>query len=303
MARRHALAGFTVALVLLAGCLSVAPSTPADPGDSIPDDSERVNATVIRVVDGDTVDVRYADDSTDTVRLVGIDTPETRGSTNPDEFEGVPDTEAGRACLSAAADNATDALADRAADEPAVLAVDPDTDRRDRYDRLLAYVVVDGTNLNERLVERGHARVYDSSFSLAERFSDHERAAQDARRGLWRCTDPEDGSTTDGLSVRVVADAPGDDRENPNGEYVVLANPSADPLPIGNWTVTDEAGHSYIFPPNATVPANGSVRLYSGSGTDSATEFYRDGTPIWNNDGDTVTVRAENGTAVAQESY
>jgi micrococcal nuclease len=70
-----------------------------------------------------------------------------------------------------------------------VLAVDARTDRRDRYDRLPAYVV-DGTNANERLVEQGHARVYDTDFGLAEQFYEHERRARDERRGLWRCRDP-----------------------------------------------------------------------------------------------------------------
>lgn len=196
-----------LALFAVAGCLGAGQSTPADPGDAVPADSERRNATVTHVVDGDTVDVRYENGTTDTVRLVGIDTAETRGGTNPTEFEGVPDTQAGRACLAGEADNATSALESLVAGEPVVLAVDAQTDRRDRYDRLLAYVVVDGTNANERLVERGHARVYDTDFTLAETFYDHERAAQDARRGIWRCTDLD--STTsdgDGLSIRVVAE-------------------------------------------------------------------------------------------------
>jgi micrococcal nuclease len=295
-----------VALLALAGCLSLSPTdlaTPADPGDAAPADSERLNATVTRVVDGDTVEVRYADGTTDTVRLVGVDTPETRGGTTPDEFEGVPDSEAGRTCLLEEADNATRALEALVADEPVALAVDPDTDRRGSYARLLAYVVVDGVNVNERLVERGHARVYDSEFSLADRFYELEDSAQDAHRGVWQCRDPGVASAGTGLSVRVVADAPGDDRENPNGEYVVLANRAADPLSVGNWTVSDAADHTYTFLPDVTIPAGGSIRLYSGSGTDSATEFYRSEGPIWNNGGDTVSVRAENGTVVARESY
>jgi len=295
-----------VALLALSGCLSLSPTgpaTPADTGDAVPADSERLNATVTRVVDGDTVEVRYAGGTADTVRLVGVDTPETRGGTNPGEFEGVPDSEAGRTCLGEEADNATRALEALVGDRAVALAVDPDTDRRGSYGRLLAYVVVDGVNANERLVERGHARVYDSEFSLADRFYELEASAQDARRGVWQCRGPGDTSEGSGLSVRVVADAPGDDRENPNGEYVVLANPTAGPLHIGNWTVSDVADHTYTFPPDTTVPAGGSIRLYSGSGTDSATEFYRSDGPIWNNGGDTVTVRAENGTVVAQESY
>jgi micrococcal nuclease len=303
MDRRVALVVAVLGVAVFAGCLSTMPSTPAAPGDAIPADSDTVNATVTRVVDGDTVEIRYDDGSTATVRLLGIDTPETRGGTNPAEFEGVPETEAGRACLADEADEATRALETLAGGEPVVVAVDPQSDRRDRYDRLLAYVVADGVNANERLVERGHARVYDSTFSLSDRFYDLEADAQDARRGVWRCIDPDETATVDGLGVRVVADAPGDDRENPNGEYVVLSNDGTDPLAIGNWTVSDEAGHSYTFPTDATVPASGSVRLYSGSGTDTATEYYRGDDPIWNNDGDTVTVRAENGTVVASESY
>ncbi|WP_018257087.1 lamin tail domain-containing protein [Halomicrobium katesii] len=301
MDRRRSLLVALVALAALAGCLSGGPQTPAAPGDAVPAGSDTVNATVTRVVDGDTVEIRYDDGTFDTVRLLGIDTPETRGGTNSAEFEGVPDTAAGRACLERAAGNATRALEALVGGVPVVVAVDPKADRRDRYDRLLAYLVVDGVDANERLVERGHARVYDSTFSRSDRFYDLEANAQDARRGVWACVDP--ATPTGGVGLRVVADAPGDDRENPNGESVVVSNSGGDPLAIGNWTVTDEAGHRYTFPPGATVPANGSVRLHSGSGTDTATEFYRGNGPIWNNDGDTATLRAANGTVVAAASY
>jgi micrococcal nuclease len=205
MDRSFALVVAVLGLAVLAGCLSslpsTAPGTPAAPGDAVPANSETVNATVTRVVDGDTVEVRYANGTFDPVRLLGIDTPETRGGTNPEEFEGVPDTEAGRACLGRAAGNATDALEWIAGGEPVVLAVDPQADRRDRYDRLLAYVVADGVNANERLVERGHARVYDSTFALSERFYELEQAAQDAGRGVWVCADPV--TPVEGVDLRV----------------------------------------------------------------------------------------------------
>jgi len=207
------------AALVLAGCSAVAPTTPtptAAGGDAtdaaIPDGAATLPATVTRVVDGDTVAVR-AGGETDTVRLVGVDAPETRGETYPAEFEGVPGTAAGRACLSRAADDATAALADLVADRDVTLAVDPLTDRRGPYDRLLAYVVVDGTNANHRLVDAGRARVYDTEFALADRFYESERTARDERRGLWACADEPTGDT--GLQLRVRADAPGDDRENP----------------------------------------------------------------------------------------
>ena len=312
--RRLSLVVVAIALVL-AGCSAVSlPSTPAgeldtpsptvtgDPG--VPADGQTWRATVTRVVDGDTVAVRYPNGSSDTVRLVGVDTPETRGATNPAEFEGVPENESGRTCLADAGDRATRALATWVNGTEVRLVHDPATDVRDRYDRLLAYVVREDANLNYRLVARGHARVYDTEFTLANRFYATESVAQREARGVWGCADPTARSATDGLRVRVVADAPGNDNENRNGEFVVFENVEDDPRSVGNWTVADEAGRTYAFPANATIPATGSVRLYSGSGTSNATAYFwgADGA-VWNNDGDTVTVRDANGTVVVQRSY
>jgi len=144
---------------------------------------------VVEVVDGDTIDIRYDNGSTDTVRLLGVDTPETYVENDPAEFEGVPDTDAGRACLEAAGENATDFLRDRV-DDRIRLVFDDESDRRGGYGRLHAYVRVDGTNLNYRLLTTGHARLYDSTFGLRERFAAAETDAQDAGRGVWRCRDP-----------------------------------------------------------------------------------------------------------------
>jgi len=57
---------------------------------------EAYQVTVIDVVDGDTLDIRYQNGTTDTVRLLGIDTPEVHTETDPSEYEGIPDTDAGR---------------------------------------------------------------------------------------------------------------------------------------------------------------------------------------------------------------
>lgn len=53
------------------------------------------------------------------------------------------------------------------------IAADPTADRRDRYGRLLAAVVLaNGTVVNYRLVESGHARDDDSTFPRSERYDD-----------------------------------------------------------------------------------------------------------------------------------
>ncbi|SFR89582.1 micrococcal nuclease [Halomicrobium zhouii] len=318
--RRHTLVLLVTLAVALSGCGAVsvptegppsgpdvtaspaAPNATGDPG--VPADGDSRAATVTRVVDGDTVEVSYPDGSTDAVRLVGVDAPETRGETNPAEFEGVPDNESGRACLADAGDRASTTLTEWVDGADVTLVVDPETDTRDQYDRLLAYVVRDDANLNYQLVARGYARVYDTSFTRADSFYAAESDARQASLGVWQCADPASRSASDGLDVRVVADAPGNDNENLNGEFVVLTNDGDESLDIGGWTVGDEAGREYTFPDGASVAAGGSVRLYSGSGTDNETAyFWAANGAVWNNDGDAVTVRNEDGAVVARESY
>src|SRR5699024_1765830 len=51
--------------------------------------------TIAEVIDGDTMDVRFANGTTTRIRLLGVDTPEVYGENTPDEFEGIPETEAG----------------------------------------------------------------------------------------------------------------------------------------------------------------------------------------------------------------
>ncbi|WP_311174128.1 lamin tail domain-containing protein [Halobellus ordinarius] len=102
----------------------------------------------------------------------------------------------------------------------------------------------------------------------------------------------------------VNADAAGDDRENLNDEYVVFENTGDDPLELSGWTVEDEVGQTYTFPDGTTLDPGATVTLHTGSGTDTDTDLYwGSGSPIWNNDGDTVIVRTPDGTVVVEETY
>ncbi|MFD1643945.1 thermonuclease family protein [Halohasta litorea] len=97
-----------VLLVTFAGCTGSPVDRPATPGESNtestetttpPDavDGESVTVTVTHVIDGDTMEVEYANGTEETVRLLGVDTPETTLSrVSPDEFAGIPDNTAGR---------------------------------------------------------------------------------------------------------------------------------------------------------------------------------------------------------------
>jgi len=114
-----------------------------------------------------------------------------------------------------------------------------------------------------------------------------------------------DGGTGGELGIETIhADAEGDDRENLNDEYIVFANAGDEPLDLSGWTVEDEAGKQYTFPDGFTLGPGATVTLRTGSGTDTQTELYWGaGSPVWNNDGDTITVTEPDGEHVLTEGY
>jgi len=119
---------------------------------------------VVWVHDGDTVTVRLGDRK-EKVRLIGIDTPELNDR-RPEWRE--------------RAHQAKDYAIARLKGKTVVLEADPIVDDRDKYGRLLRYVVLlDGTNFNEEMVRKGYARVYRRfPFSLSERFLEAEADAK-----------------------------------------------------------------------------------------------------------------------------
>ena len=126
--------------------------------------------TVVRVVDGDTIDVSRGGNDTDTVRLLGINTPETHHPTKPVECFG-PE----------AAAFTEEHLAGRS------VQLEGDIEGRDRYGRRLAYVVVDGERFNDELLRRGYARllVIEPNHAHARTMLSEELDAKRAGRGLW----------------------------------------------------------------------------------------------------------------------
>jgi micrococcal nuclease len=166
-----------LAVLLLATCFVLAGCAAST--------AEERTARVVDVVDGDTVDVRFPDGSQDTIRILGIDAPETRGAVHPDEF-GVPDTESGRGCLREIGESATDAMAPLEGRRVTIL-TDPLADRRGSYGRLLAYVETNGTDRGKRLLRRGLARVYESEFTRRGAYDDAAGAARRNATGVWGC--------------------------------------------------------------------------------------------------------------------
>ncbi|MFC7059941.1 MBL fold metallo-hydrolase [Halovenus salina] len=117
--------------------------------------------------------------------------------------------------------------------------------------------------------------------------------------------DDSDGGTGGELAIQTIhADAAGDDRENLNDEYVVFENIGDEALSMGGWTVEDDAGKQYTFPDGFRLEPGATVTLRTGSGTNTETDLYWGaGSPVWNNNGDTVIVRTADGDRVVMEAY
>lgn len=158
----------------------------ADSAPSELPEAETRAATVTRIVDGDTMDVEFADGVTETVRLVGVDTPETSlGNVTPDEYEGFSDTQAARDHLYEWGGEAEAFVTDEIGGQEVRVVFDPDGDRRGGFGRLLAHLYAGETNVNLALLEGGYARVYDSTFRLRSEFDAAEEAARSNGVGLW----------------------------------------------------------------------------------------------------------------------
>ena len=125
--------------------------------------------------DGDTivVDMNGTDE---TIRFIGIDTPETHKPDAPVQCYGP---------------EASEYTKKRIGNGRVRLVADSLTTNRDRYDRLLRYVVLeDGTYLNKELIAKGYAFAYDFPFARLREFHDTMDAARKSRLGLWSSCQP-----------------------------------------------------------------------------------------------------------------
>lgn len=160
---------FVLASVALVGCRSE-PTTTVSSGVVIG------NARVVRVVDGDTIEVDV-DGRDERVRLIGIDTPESVKPESPVE------------CFGPEASKYTESLLP----EGTAIRLERDVEARDPFDRLLAYVyrVDDGLFVNLEIVRQGYAQplTIPPNVAHADDFVDAARSAEADDVGLWAaCT-------------------------------------------------------------------------------------------------------------------
>ena len=229
---------------------------------------------VERIIDGDTI-VLAGDQI---VRYIGIDTPE-RGDPYYEE--------------------ATDA--NRSLVEGKKVRLELDEEEEDRYGRTLAYVYVGDTFVNFQLVRSGYARSYPypPNVRYQDRFHSAEKEARQEGIGIW--SSQQRGHEI--VIVEINYDAEGNDRENLNGEWVVITNKTDSDVNMTGSTLSDDSEHIYTF--GAFVLFAGhTVTVFSGAGVDdSASLYWASSAPVWNNDGDTAHLRDADGRFVDEYAY
>lgn len=126
---------------------------------------------VIRVIDGDTIEVRIGIKK-EKVRLIGIDTPETVDPRKPVQCFGKEASQKAKKLM---------------LNKKIRLEADETGSNKDKYNRLLRYVYLkDGTLVNEYMVKEGYAFTYiQFPFKYMTKFKQYQSEAQSANKGLW----------------------------------------------------------------------------------------------------------------------
>ena len=162
-----------------------------------------LKGTVTSVTDGDTIKVQLSNGQIEKVRMILIDTPETK---HP------------RLGLQPFGKDASEFTSKALTGKNVTLELD--VEERDQYGRLLAYVWIGNTLFNESLLKEGYARVaiYPPNTKYVDRFTDVQKTAQSSGVGIWSIENyaQEDGFDNEGAKEEAERTGLDAERENNN---------------------------------------------------------------------------------------
>jgi len=310
------------------------PTSTNTPTAEVDSTSERETARVIRVIDGDTIEVQIGE-QTYTVRYIGIDTPETVHPSKPVEWMG-PEASAANKELVAGK----------------TVYLEKDVSETDQYGRLLRYVFLeDGTFVNAELVHQGYAQVstYPPDVKYQEHFLEMQQEAQSAQAGLWQSTptvmptetiipstatqspptatpQPTVAPTQPPPTVAPTQPPPTAAPTQPpaapgkveigyifydgvvtrveSDEYAVIRNTGGSPVNLAGWRLNaGDPGQDFIFPGFELQPG-AEVRVYTNESHPESGGFsFGSGQAIWANSGDCGYLFDNTGAQVSQYCY
>lgn len=290
-------------------------------------------ATVLSVIDGDTIDVRIGS-RTVSVRLLGINTPEVTGPYRTAQCFG-----------NEASANAKRLLAGATV----YLQDDPQQDDQDQYGRWLRYVwLSDGRLFNLEAIAQGFALEYtyyrDRPYSLNRVFRDAQRLAQEQQLGLWSpqtcngdikrpplqatsaartptarptlaataaarpttAAPPATRSANSSIAITSMNYVGGD-------EVVAVTNQGKAPLSLDGWRLQSYGGSPcrpvaaqvFVFPAGYVLNAGASVRIHSGpqAADNPPADLKWTEDTVWSNNGDRADLLNADGTLMTSLAY
>ncbi len=133
--------------------------------------ANKIAYKVVKVIDGDTIDVSV-DGKTSRVRLIGIDTPESKDPRKTVE------------CFAVEASNK---LTEIVLNKDVTLLADSSQGDKDKYKRLLRYIQLDGTIVNQTMISEGFAYeyTYKTPYQFQKQFKASQEKAKTSSLGLW----------------------------------------------------------------------------------------------------------------------
>ena len=126
---------------------------------------------VVSIVDGDTIKVSI-NGTTETLRIIGLDTPETVDPRKPVQCFGKEASNKAKELLSG---------------KTVVLEADSTQGERDKYQRLLRYVFINGTDYGQYMIANGYAHeyTYNLPYKYQTEYKNAQKTAETNKLGFW----------------------------------------------------------------------------------------------------------------------
>lgn len=134
-----------------------------------------------------------------------------------------------------------------------------------------------------------------------------QQEARNACRGLWAGLCSQNKEVSCIRIVNINADAPGNDNENKNGEWIEIKNTCSQAISMESWLLKDSsASNKYEFK-DFTLEGSKSVIIYSGCGKDTQDKLYwqcpEGQYAIWNNTGDHAFLYDASNNLITEYQY
>ncbi len=232
-------------------------------------ESPKETAQVLRIIDGDTIEINWSGKK-ETVRLLGINTPEKGEPFYIEAKNFLNSTLIGKEIL-----------------------LELGRDDRDRYDRLLRYVIYDGENINEKIISEGYANYYFPSgydlysYKLIQAW---DKCVKEEKNFCKK----SDDVCSECIKLKEL------DIEN---QEIILENVCTQECDLSSWSIKDEGRKKFIFE-DFVLAQKERVKIKVGKGEDTYNNliWVRDDY-VFNEEHDTLFLRDENNDLVLYYRY